>query len=190
MIKPSPGVRLRNAYGGKDMQGTFRLVYLSLLLSLSLALFMFEGLIPLPFLAPGAKLGLSNIITVLAIYTLPNLRDAFLILVLRIVIGSLLGGGPTVLAYSLGLQEEVRCQEPYGALSGGKDGLDFYRRIIAEAPEHFVAEGRLYLEIGCTQARAVEALMKEHGYTQIRTVKDYAGLDRVVVGEYRQGSSK
>lgn len=83
------------------MQGTFRLVYLSLLLSLSLALFMFEGLIPLPFLAPGAKLGLSNIITVLAIYTLPNLRDAFLILVLRIVIGSLLGGGPTVLAYSL-----------------------------------------------------------------------------------------
>lgn len=83
------------------MQGTFLLVYLSLLLSLSLALFMFEGLIPLPFLAPGAKLGLSNIITVLALYTLPNLRDAFLILVLRIVIGSLLGGGPTVLAYSL-----------------------------------------------------------------------------------------
>ena len=41
---------------------------------------MFEGLIPLPFLAPGAKLGLSNIITVLALYTLPNLRDAFLIL--------------------------------------------------------------------------------------------------------------
>ena len=83
------------------MQETFRLVYLSLLLSFSLALFMFEGLIPLPFLAPGAKLGLSNIITVLALYTLPNLRDAFLILVLRIVIGSLLGGGPTVLAYSL-----------------------------------------------------------------------------------------
>lgn len=83
------------------MQGTFRLAYLSLLLSLSLALFMFEGLIPLPFLAPGAKLGLANIITVLALYTLPNLRDAFLILVLRIVIGSLLGGGPAVLAYSL-----------------------------------------------------------------------------------------
>ena len=28
-----------------------------------------------------------------------------------------------------GLQEEVRCQEPYGALSGGQDGLDFYRRL-------------------------------------------------------------
>ena len=83
------------------MSKTFHLVYLSLLLSLSLALFMFETLIPLPFLAPGAKLGLANIITVLALYTLPHLRDAFFILVLRIVIGSLLGGGPTVLAYSL-----------------------------------------------------------------------------------------
>lgn len=92
--------RLRDAYGGRDMQGTFRLVYLSLLLSLSLALFMFEGLIPLPFLAPGAKLGISNIITVIALYTLRP-HDALLILLLRIVIGSLLGGGPTVMAYSL-----------------------------------------------------------------------------------------
>lgn len=82
------------------MQGTFRLAYLSLLLSFSLALFLFEGLIPLPFLAPGAKLGLANLITVVALYTLP-LRDALLLLILRIVIGSLLGGGPTVLVYSM-----------------------------------------------------------------------------------------
>lgn len=88
------------------------------------------------------------------------------------------------------LMPEVREHDPYMALDGGADGLDFYRRIIAEAPAYFAAQGHLYLEIGCTQARAVEALMKEHGYTQIRTVKDYAGLDRVVVGEYRQGSSK
>ena len=78
---------------------------------------------------------------------------------------------------------EVREHDPYMALDGGADGLDFYRRIIAEAPEHFAAEGRLYLEIGCTQAPAVEALMKAQGYTEIRTVKDYAGLDRVVVGK-------
>lgn len=82
------------------MKGTFHLVYLSLLLSLSLTLFLFEGLIPMPFLAPGAKLGLANIVTVIALYTLPW-RDAMLILILRIAIGSLLGGGPTVMAYSL-----------------------------------------------------------------------------------------
>ena len=57
-------------------------------------------MIPMPFLAPGAKLGLANIITVIALYTLPW-RDAMLILILRIAIGSLLGGGPTVMAYSL-----------------------------------------------------------------------------------------
>ncbi len=84
------------------------------------------------------------------------------------------------------LMPEVREHDPYMALDGGADGLDFYRRIIAEAPEHFAAEGRLYLEIGSTQAQAVEALMKERGYTEIRTVKDYAGLDRVVAGVYRE----
>ena len=82
------------------MKGTFHLVYLSLLLSLSPPLFLFEGMIPMPFLAPGAKLGLANIITVIALYTLPW-RDAMLILILRIAIGSLLGGGPTVMAFSL-----------------------------------------------------------------------------------------
>lgn len=82
------------------MQGNFRLAYLSLLLAFSLALFLFEGLIPLPFIAPGAKLGLANLITVVALYTL-SMRDVLLLIVLRIVIGSLLGGGPTVLAYSL-----------------------------------------------------------------------------------------
>jgi release factor glutamine methyltransferase len=84
------------------------------------------------------------------------------------------------------LMPEVREHDPYMALDGGADGLDFYRRIIAEAPEHFAAEGRLYLEIGSTQAQAVEALLQERGYTEIRTVKDYAGLDRVVTGVYRE----
>ena len=101
MIKPSLEGKARKCLReGKDMQGTFRLAYLSLLLAFSLALFLFEGLIPLPFIAPGAKLGLANLITVVALYTLPR-RDALLLLLLRIVIGSLLGGGPTVLAYSL-----------------------------------------------------------------------------------------
>ena len=84
------------------------------------------------------------------------------------------------------LMPEVREHDPYMALDGGTDGLDFYRRIIAEAPQYMAAEGRLYLEIGCTQASAVEALMKKQGYMEIRTIKDYAGLDRVIAGVYRQ----
>ena len=58
------------------MNHTHRLVYIALLTALSLALYLLEGLIPMPFLAPGAKLGLANLITVLALYTLPRWQDA------------------------------------------------------------------------------------------------------------------
>ena len=57
------------------MTKTFKTVYLALLVAQSLALFLFEGLIPLPFLAPGAKLGLANLITLIALYTLPRWQD-------------------------------------------------------------------------------------------------------------------
>lgn len=83
------------------MAKTFRLVYLSLLVALSLTLFMFEGLLPVPFLAPGAKLGLANIVTVVALCTMPRWQDALLVLVSRIVLATLLGGGPAIMAYSL-----------------------------------------------------------------------------------------
>lgn len=80
---------------------TRHLLYLALLTALSLSLFLFEGLIPLPFLAPGAKLGLANLVTVVALYYFPRKRDALTILLLRTVLASLFGGGPTILAYSL-----------------------------------------------------------------------------------------
>ena len=60
------------------MTKTFKTVYLALLVAQSLALFLFEGLIPLPFLAPGAKLGLANLITLIALYTLPRWQDTLL----------------------------------------------------------------------------------------------------------------
>ena len=83
------------------MSYTYRIVYLSLLVALSLSLFLLEGLIPLPFLAPGAKLGLSNLITVIALYSLPRVRDALCVLCMRILLASCFGGGPTILLYSL-----------------------------------------------------------------------------------------
>ena len=83
------------------MTKTFKTVYLALLIAQSLALFLFEGLIPLPFLAPGAKLGLANLITLLALYTLPRWQDALLVVVVRILLATMFGGGPTILLYSL-----------------------------------------------------------------------------------------
>ena len=57
------------------------------------------------------------------------------------------------------LMPEVR-QEPELALFGGGDGLDFYRRISREAPEHLNEGGFLLFEIGWLQKDAVSALMR------------------------------
>lgn len=80
------------------------------------------------------------------------------------------------------LAPEVRLHEPKMALDGGEDGLGFYKRIIPKAADHLVIGGALYLEIGYDQAQAVSALMREAGYYEVRTVKDYGGNDRIVCG--------
>ena len=76
------------------------------------------------------------------------------------------------------LQAEVE-KEPALALFAGKDGLDFYRRIAAEAPEHLTPAGRLCLETGDGQGEAVKALLKE-GFSDIQIISDLNGLPRVV----------
>ncbi|MBQ1889362.1 peptide chain release factor N(5)-glutamine methyltransferase [Selenomonas caprae] len=81
-----------------------------------------------------------------------------------------------------GLAPEVRCKEPLTALSGGTDGLDFYRRLCQEAPAMLVDGGFMAFEVGIHQAQDVAALAAANpliGRTEI--IKDYAGIERVVV---------
>lgn len=79
------------------------------------------------------------------------------------------------------LQVEVSKYEPRSALAGGKDGLDFYRRIIKDAPCYLNNNGLLFLEIGYNQGESVTGLLKEKGvFYEIEIVKDLAGHDRVV----------
>lgn len=78
------------------------------------------------------------------------------------------------------LMEEVREHDPLLALDGGADGLDFYRKIIAQAPEYLVRGGKLFLEIGSEQAEEVTKLLDEAAYTEINVHRDYAGLPRVI----------
>lgn len=80
------------------------------------------------------------------------------------------------------LMPEVRDYEPRQALDGGEDGLDFYRRIVAESPAYLNGGGRLYLEIGCDQGDAVQELLLQQGFREVNVVQDYGGLDRVVCG--------
>lgn len=83
------------------------------------------------------------------------------------------------------LMPEVREHEPILALDGREDGLFFYREIVAQAGGYLAGGGMLFFEIGYDQGEAVRQLMENAGYTEVEIVKDYAGLDRVVYGEYK-----
>ena len=80
----------------------------------------------------------------------------------------------------LHLQAEVR-HEPVLALDGGADGLDFYRRIAAEAPAHLEEGGSIYLEVGMGEAQDVLALLKDNiDCADSGVICDLCGIERVV----------
>jgi len=85
-----------------------------------------------------------------------------------------------------GLQVEVRKFEPRLALDGGEDGLDPYRRMLAQM-ESFGARPRLLgFECGLGQARELARLLREAGrWPDVAIVEDYAGIERHVIGVRR-----
>ena len=78
------------------------------------------------------------------------------------------------------LAPEVRLKEPHTALAGGKDGLDFYRRLMADAPALLKDGGFLAVEVGIHQAAPVAALAVP-SFSRTEILKDYAGIERVVI---------
>ena len=80
------------------------------------------------------------------------------------------------------LMPEVKDFEPHMALDGRADGLYFYREIIGQAGKYLAGGGALFFEIGYDQGAAVKGLMEAAGYLDVKVVKDFAGLDRVVYG--------
>lgn len=79
-----------------------------------------------------------------------------------------------------GLDVKVRKFEPYNALCGGEDGLDYYRIIADKAKGYMNANALLMMETGFDQGESVSTLLRENGYENIRVIKDLNGLDRVV----------
>ncbi|HTQ81769.1 MAG TPA: peptide chain release factor N(5)-glutamine methyltransferase [Pseudolabrys sp.] len=76
------------------------------------------------------------------------------------------------------LMPEVRDYDPRPALDGGSDGLDFYRRIAADALPLMAPGGRLIVELGVGQEAAVSALFTKAGLAVDRARKDLAGIPR------------
>ena len=80
------------------------------------------------------------------------------------------------------LHTQVKDYEPYNALEGGDDGLDFYRSITEGSVKYLKKGGILAYEVGHDQAEDVSNIMKSYGYEKIYTKKDLPGIDRVVIG--------
>lgn len=85
------------------------------------------------------------------------------------------------------LAADVR-KEPQGALDGGRDGLDFYRRIVEGADKYFSAGAILAFEIGIYQAEDVVNFCREHGFAITSIRKDYAGIERMIFAT-KEGSA-
>lgn len=80
------------------------------------------------------------------------------------------------------LMDDVQKYEPHTALSGGIDGLDFYKKIVNQSIEVLNENGILAFEIGYNQGKAVKSLMEEKNFKDVRVIKDFASLDRIVIG--------
>lgn len=84
------------------MGRTKKTVFLSLMIAYSLVLYIIESMLPtLYFIAPGAKLGLTNIVTLSLMYIL-GAKDAFIVMTIRIIMSSIFGGSMSAFMYSFG----------------------------------------------------------------------------------------
>ena len=81
------------------MKGTRRLALIAALSAVALTIFVAESQIPPLTMVPGMKLGLANIVTLVAMVIL-NRRDAGVILAIRLVLGSIFGGGISAFMFS------------------------------------------------------------------------------------------
>ncbi len=81
------------------------------------------------------------------------------------------------------LSREVK-KEPVEALIAGKEGIEFYEKIINEGISFLKEDGFFAFEIGYNQCEKVSKLLKEKGFHTI-CKKDLQNLDRVIIGEKR-----
>lgn len=79
------------------------------------------------------------------------------------------------------LEADVKEYEPVSALTDGGDGLSYYRRLLSEGKAYIKENGFIALEIGIYQSNDVKQIAMDNGWKNIKIIKDYAGIDRVVL---------
>jgi release factor glutamine methyltransferase len=82
------------------------------------------------------------------------------------------------------VERNVKEYEPTHALRGGKDGLEFLRPLIAEAPTHLTTPGQIVLEIGASEKDAVLKLAGESTLlSNARVLADHEGYPRMLIAD-------
>lgn len=71
--------------------------------------------------------------------------------------------------------------EPHIALFAEDDGLYFYKVIAEHANRYLSSDGRIFVEFGMGQAEAIREIFKQYGFFSIKTLRDYADIERIMV---------
>lgn len=82
------------------MNNTRKLILLALMVSQALVLSIIESWIPFPFVFPGVKLGLANIVTMVVIMFF-GLKETLLVVIVRVILSSIFTGGFAVFWFSI-----------------------------------------------------------------------------------------
>ncbi|MDR2251694.1 MAG: peptide chain release factor N(5)-glutamine methyltransferase [Endomicrobium sp.] len=73
--------------------------------------------------------------------------------------------------------------EPQIALTTGEDGLFFYIQIASQAKKYLNSGGQIFLELNANKSKEIKSIFENAGYKNMRVVKDYCGLDRILICE-------
>lgn len=82
------------------------------------------------------------------------------------------------------LQKELEF-EPYDALfTDDEEGVEFYQKIINQAPAYLKKGGYLAFEVGINQYKSIISMFEE-GFQDIEIIKDLAGIERVICAKLK-----
>ena len=90
---------------------------------------------------------------------------------------------PPYIPHNTELEKEVLA-EPHIALFADDNGLYFYKKIIAEAPNYLNSKGYLMFELGINEAKSVKQIMQKD-FENIEIFKDLADIERVIIGQLK-----
>ena len=82
------------------------------------------------------------------------------------------------------IQKEVSFEPDLALYTKDSKGLDFYENITKDAKLHLKKDGYLLFELGLGQSKDVAEIMQKYNFTDIKVLKDLAGIDRVIFGKF------